>query len=320
MLRRNWPQKPPVGTPPAVRDTSLREASASLWLLKRGLWPPFDAAADRLAAAIRPPGRPANMGRPCPSAGRVGEWSLGTQPAALDSRPTHRARVLAGGVASDQQQVIDYHSTTNTGGWACSSDTGGNNEIDFLAAGNTQATTGQSSPDAADGNLHVFGAAWTATGTGGVLFYRDGVPWGTGSTGTARRPPTAARGASPRIGRLGPLLQGADRLGRGVEPRAHARRGGGAARTGSNPNAIARLFDPPRVQAAIPAAGPGDLLGHAVGDPSRPLRRHPAVRARLRPRLDARLAGLTDPGRHRADRTAKSSQSVRPRRRRKPSP
>jgi hypothetical protein len=253
MFRRNWPQKPPVGTP-LCEDTSLRAGLASLWLLNEGCGLPFDAAAKQLATAMSAAWSPGQYGTGLSLNGTSQSVTLPANPALAIAGPLSIVACCAPAASTTNQHVLDVRPVSPLlGGYYLEFDAAGSNEFG-LFVGTTAGPNNlpSSSAGAVDGNLHVFAVTLAGTGAGQVAFYRDGQPWGTA---TSAYLPGFTGTIVPRIG-TNYLASGAWFKGPvywiGLWNRALLYPE--VVAVSSHPNAIARLFEPSRIQAAIPAA------------------------------------------------------------------
>lgn len=170
MYEARWNQKPPIGT---QLDASVP--------LARGLvafWPLWEGGGVPSEAVGRSPANSCNASWTATPYGRgllfngTNQWVAATGSslmafagtitiAAFTSPATGLLQVLVGGE-----------------GWVLGVDEVGSNEVYFYtnAAGFTT-----SSSNAIDGTWHLLAVTQSSTGPGGVQFYRDGNPWGTGT-------------------------------------------------------------------------------------------------------------------------------------------
>jgi hypothetical protein len=172
--------KPPPGT---GIDWShpLAQGLASLWALSEGSGPPIDSAAQATAAANSAAWSAGQYGTSLSFNGSSQYVNLGTQPQLLLGAPLSVVACCAPTPSTTNQHAIDIRGAT-TGGYFLAFDANGNGEIDFYtetAAGNGVVST--SASGAVDGSTHVF-AATLSLGATNIAFYRDGVPWGIAAT------------------------------------------------------------------------------------------------------------------------------------------
>ncbi len=251
MFRRNWFQKPPIGTP-LCEDSSLVQGLASLWLMNSGCGLPFDTAGRLTAVASSAVWSPGQYGVGLSFNGTSQYVTLPAANSLEVSGPISIVSCCRPAMNVSNQHTIDVRNSTS--GYYMAFDGNSNNEINLYVQNSTG--TGNllaSSNNAVDGNLHVFAATLAGTGTNQAAFYRDGVPAGVATSVTLpsfwTTPITPAIGTN--VTASGAWFKGFiywvavwNRVLSYAEIVA----------LGSHPNAIAQLFWPARASAAIPAS------------------------------------------------------------------
>jgi Concanavalin A-like lectin/glucanases superfamily len=262
--------KPPPGT---GIDWShpLAHGLASLWALSEGSGLPIDSAAQAAAAANSAAWSAGQYGTSLSFNGSSQYVNLGAQPQLELVAPFSVVSCCAPTASTSNQHLIDVRSG-GANGYFLAFDLNGNNEIDLFVQNGVGDATSPSSNNAVDGATHVFAATLTTAASNNVAFYRDGTAWGTATNPNF----TTSYSSTPNIFVGQNSVNGAWFKGQ-IDWIAVWNRALAAAEilALADPNAIWRLFAPPRPYALYRRA-PG---ASAYGRGSSALRPHMLPRA-----------------------------------------